>query len=378
MRKLFLFFIPLFFVTGLASAKIRRVGFFASPVAGTDYTTFDLANTAAAAGDTILMFPSTSINATLTKKLKIFGPGYWLDPASTPAKGNAGLQAFAGVSTMNNLTFNTGSEGSVLMGMSGGTIFINTSDITIQRNYNIVIYLAFLNAVVNVNNLQVLQNYRVNIANYYTNGSTYSNMNISNNFIYSFAVANGNTYSGSISNNVWAFDQTQSANDLNGGANTLSYAGGINLGGGAFLVQNNIFAYYSNAGSVNNGVYSISNQGNSIFNYNLSVQGSVAIAWGTGVGNVITPIANTANIFQGFPLIGSRTADDRYRLKAGSPALVANRPGSSVDAGMYAGSYPYKLSGIPTIPSIYALSSPQGNNPSGSTIQINVSTRGNN
>jgi len=83
-----------------------------------------------------------------------------------------------------------------------------------------------------------------------------------------------------------------------------------------------------------------------------------------------------SNIFNAFPLIGTTSADARYQLKAGSPALTAGSGGTPI--GMYTGNYPYKLSTIPSIPTIYQLSSPQGNNPPGNTMQINVSTRGNN
>ena len=108
----------------------------------------------------------------------------------------------------------------------------------------------------------------------------------------------------------------------------------------------------------------------------MALQAGTAINWGVGVGNVITPIANASNVFTAFPLIGTTSADARYQLKAGSPALTVGSGSTAI--GMFAGNYPYKLSTIPAIPTIYSLTSPQGNNPPGNTIQINVSTRGNN
>ncbi|MBL0356813.1 MAG: hypothetical protein IPP72_07910 [Chitinophagaceae bacterium] len=378
MKKFAFLLVAVFMITSFADAKIRRVGFFGSPISGTDYSTFALAYTAATSGDTILMFPSTTLNGTITKKLTLIGPGYWLDPNTTP-KGNANLQAFAGISTLNSIVFDVGSDGSVMSGFYGGNVYIKDNNITIIRNSELIININYTNPAATVTNLQVLQNYRVAINNYYTNASGSTNMNISNNLISYFATSAGNTYSGNISNNVWAYDATQSTNNLNGGSATLSGTNGIDLGSGAYLLQNNIFLSYTNAAAPSNYNYFIfSNGGNSIFNYNLGLQAATPINWGTGVGNVITPIANAANVFAAWPLIATTSADARYQLKAGSPALVANRPGSTVNAGMFAGSYPYKLSLIPTIPTIYTLSSPQGNNPPGSTIQINVSTRGNN
>lgn len=376
MKKIFLLFTMLLLVNSFATAKIRRVGFFGSPVPGTDYSTFALAHTAATAGDTILMFPSTTLNATITKRLTIIGPGNWLDPNSTP-KGNANLQAFPGISTLSTVTFDAGSDGSVLMGFYGGAVYVKDDNITIKRNRELEVYITFLNPAGTITNLQVLQNYRVAINQYFSNASSSINMNISNNLITYFNTPAGNTYSGNISNNVWAYDATAAA--TNGGVGTYSGGNAIELGGGAYLLQNNIFLSYTNvAAGSNYNYYTFSGGGNSIFNYNLGVQSSssTTINWGTGVGNVITPIANAPNIFTAFPVIGTTSADARYQLKAGSPALTMGAGGTAI--GMFTGSYPYKLSTIPTIPTIYTLTSPQGNNPPGSTIQINVSTRGNN
>src|SRR5258708_12218005 len=83
MKKLFLLAAALLLVTSITFAKIRRVGFFGSPVANTDYSTFTLAYTAAASGDTVLMFPNTTIGITIAKKLIIIGPGNWLDATTT-------------------------------------------------------------------------------------------------------------------------------------------------------------------------------------------------------------------------------------------------------------------------------------------------------
>ena len=378
MKKFSFLYIAILLIGLNADAKIRRVGFFGSPISGTDYSTFDLANTAAVAGDTILMFPNTSINATITKKLTLIGPGNWLDPNTTP-KGNANLQAFAGIATISSLVCGAGSAGSVITGFYGGLIYISDNNITISRNCELGVYLIYsaTNSVVTITNLQILQNYRVNIQAYNVNASSCTNVNISNNLITRIYTPQGDTYSGNISNNVWAYDATQSANNLNGGGLTGSTGNNIELGGGAYLLQNNIFVSYTNAAAASNYNYFVfSNGGNSIFNYNLALESGTPINWGTGVGNKITSIANAANIFTAFPLIGTTSADARYQLKAGSPALTAGAGNTAI--GMFTGNYPYKLSTIPTIPTIYTLTSPQGNNPSGNTIQINVSTRGNN
>jgi hypothetical protein len=377
MKKILLFtFIFLSVISITASAKIRRVGYFGSPIAGTDYINISAAQTAATAGDTILMFPATDVNFTLTKKLTIIGPGNWLDPNSTP-KGNANQQAFAGEATNNVINCNAGSDGSVIMGLHGGTIFIADDNITVRRNRDILVYVCATSPAKTTTNLKVIENYKVQIYQYQSNGSASTNMNISNNFISSFTTAGTNTYSGNISNNVWAYDAVTPATD--GGGASLSVAASIDLGSGAYLFQNNILLSYTNASAGSNYYhFAFSNGGNTVFNYNILSQGYNANNLGVGAGNVIIPVANIATVFLDFPLIGTNSADNRYKLKANSPGLIANRPGSTIDAGMFGGPSPYKLSTIPSIPSIYSLTSPQGNNPSGNTIQINLSTRGNN
>jgi len=372
-------FLPLLVVsvsiTVLAHANILRVGYFGTHINNVDYAAFGPAYTAAAAGDTVLVFPGiTAIGQTLNKKLIIIGPGDWLDSSSNPA-GNAGMQASTGVATVSYFNFYAGSEGSVVMGLEGGSYDVRVNDITIRRNRNISVYLALGGNT--YTNLQVLENYQVTIAAGNTTNSSITNLNVSNNFIYSFGTGPGNIYGGSISNNVWAFDNTQ-APASDGGSTTMSYNGGnIELGGGAYLVQNNIFeSLNSITANANGNYFSFGNTANSVFNYNLALQTATPQNWGAGVGNVITPIANASKIFVAFPALGTSSGDGRYQLAAGSPALTVGAGNTAI--GMFAGSSPYKLSLIPPIPSIYKLGSPQGNNPAGSTITIDVSTRGNN
>lgn len=358
------------------NATVRRVGFFATYIPGTDYADFTSAYNAATAGDTIYVFPGIiNISQTISKKLIVIGPGSLLNPAGTPP-GNADMQANTGVATVSNINFVTGSEGSVFSGFSGGNFSVEASNITIQRNNNLTIYLALDH--VTTTGIQIIQNYRVNINHGNTNGSSITNLNVSNNFIYSFFTAPGNTYSGLISNNVWAYDYTQSAANADGGYITMSSTNnGIELGLGAYLFSNNILVSFTDPNAANNyNYFRFINGGNTVFNYNLSLETGTPINWGAGTGNVITPIANASAIFLAFPLIGNASADARYQLGASSPALTIGAGNTPI--GMFAGTAPYKLSMVPAIPSVYKLTSPQGNTPSGNTITINVSTRGNN
>jgi hypothetical protein len=262
------------------------------------------------------------------------------------------------------------------MGFSAGTFYIgDAGDLVIRRNRNPDIILGHpTNGPKTNNNIQILENYKVTIRSYSTGGYNATNLNISNNFINYLSLTSPNTFSGSISNNIWAYSVTEGNAEINSGTNA------VDLAGGSFLFQNNIFASYTNATAGSNyNYFAFNGAGNSIFNYNLMISGNNQNSFPTaGTGNVIIGSNNAGSIFEGFPTIGLRTADDRWVLKAGSPALAINPLVSNPNGGMYSGPNPYKLSTIPAIPTIYSLSSPDGNNPAGGTIQINVSTRGNN
>ena len=387
MKKMLMLCGLLFFIVISSEAKIRRVGYFGVAVPNTDYGSFALAMTAASNNDTILIFPGSVATGTVNKKVYIIGTGNWLDPASNP-KGNANQQAFASSAFGSTLSFLAASDGSVVMGLNfvGNTIFVGANNITIRRNREVIVNLAYnpntnVNVPQTINNLQLLENYKLAIGySYNVAGFIQNNLNVSNNFMESFNLSTTlNTYNGNISNNIWAYDNTQNTGGLNGGSTSMSTNQQIYLGNGAFLFQNNILASLNGATLPNNyNSFIFNDAGNTVFNYNIITQSYNNIGIGSGTGNVVVPFSSISAIFEDFPLIGTNSADGRYRLKANSPALVANRPGSTLDAGMYSGNSPYKLSTMPSIPSIYSLSSPQGNNPSGNSIQINVSTKGNN
>lgn len=377
MKKFFLAVVIVLSFFSSSFATIRRVGFFGIPLANIDYSTFAAAYTAAASGDTILMFPNTSLNGTLTKKLTIIGPGNWIDPTTTP-KGNANEQANPAEATTSSLAFSPGSDGSVVMGFHGGSYYISANNITLRRNRDLSVEISYNvagNIPLTVNNIQLLENYELIVADYFSNGSSTTNLIISNNLINNFYLNNADTHTGDITNNDWVYDATATTTD--GGSTTFSApASGIGFGNGAFLFQNNITLSYTNTTSSFNYFYFV-DAGNVVFNYNLITQSTNASGLtSNGTGNVVITLANVPSVFAAFPLIGSSTGDARYQLGASSAALTIGS--GSTPIGMFAGTSPYKLSTIPTIPSIYSISSPQGNNPSGSTIQINLSTRGNN
>ena len=363
-------------IHSLSFATIRSINFSGNHITGVDYNDLNTCVAESNSGDTVYVYPGNAINGIINKKLILIGTGSFLNPGSSP-KGNSNFQVNTLSSTASTIEFTQGSAGSSISGfefMSGNGIYIGDNNITVKRNSNLIVYLNAYTGL-NINNIQLLENYFIYVYGYGSNSTNLTNLNISNNFINYLNIDNTNN-SGTISNNVWA-------NNIS--IEYLSYGYNINLGGGTFLFQNNILAALSDGNfppsTANNSNFIIDGGYNTVFNYNVSLSGYNGNQFSAqaGIGNLYLDVATYYNsIFQGFPTIGTRTVDDRWQLKSNSMALVANRPGSTVDAGMFGGASPYKLSTMPAIPSIYLLSSPQGNNPSGSTIQINLSTKSNN
>ena len=149
--------------------------------------------------------------------------------------------------------------------------------------------------------------------------------------------------------------------------------GGITVNNAAnMVVYNNIFTLLNQSSG------NLTNQ-NCVFNNNLIRGLSSNYSSLVGSNNVFIAQAvfdMNGHVMVGYPAQSTYSADAKFQLSALSPALGIGING--VDVGAYGGTLPYKLSGIPAIPSIYKISSPQGNNPSGNTITINFSTKGNN
>lgn len=290
----------------VASAKIWRVNNNAGVNA--DFTTAQAAHDGAVAGDTIMFEPSATSygNLTATKKVILIGPGYRVaENYPTYFTGNNAI--------IGSVTFNTGSQNSAVMGLgvNSSSFTINTSNITITRNSAISGGMAI--TIGNVSNIIVSQNFSV----YISSVTTCSNVLISNNYI---SVNSGpfNYGSGaqiSFSNNIFNVTalvfsgQTLNNNILIGGTLTL-----------------NVGTTYSN---------------------NIDAMGSTT-TFGTANGNI-------GNVTQAQVFVGAtgNSFDGQWKLKTGSPALGAGVGG--VDCGMYGGSTPYVLSGLPAIPAITKL-----------------------
>ncbi len=101
---------------------------------------------------------------------------------------------------------------------------------------------------------------------------------------------------------------------------------------------------------------------NNAYSYNIS--GNAAFGTANGNQQNVSP----ANLFVG----GTASTDGAFQLRTGSPAIGTGESGT--DVGAFAGALPYRLSGIPNVPTIYQYSQ----SVSGNTLNATISTRSNN
>jgi hypothetical protein len=253
-------------------------------------------------GDTLYIEPSATVyaQATLTKQLTIIGNGYFLSE-------NSETQANTNTSTINGISFQTGSSGSAIMGcVLNGSTYIYVSNIRIERNYFIGQLGIWSN---NLSNILV-------IGNFFTAAIISSSYTGINNVLIS-----GNLIERNISSPAISFGTEVSA-----------------------VVENNV-------------IQGIINISNSIFNNNILRAGSfnaTNTAYYNNIGNDNQfgnqngnqQYVDMANVF-----LGTGSSDGQWQLKPGSPAIGAGTGGQ--DCGMFGGPNPYILSGIPPIPAIY-------------------------
>lgn len=322
-----------------------------------DFTTLQAAHNGAAAGDTLHLegSPDSYGGLTCSKKLVIIGPGYYLGE-------NPNTQAVALPAYIGAVNFNVGSEGSVIMGcdLNGSAIGVFASDIVIRRNKfaqrngatidyycgAVNIYYQSNNSNLSVNNIIISQNFGVEIQN---TSRASTGILISNNYI------GWNGY---------------------GGDNTTSTA--VNMHGNTIAIfQNNIFrrgrviAYNSNF--TNNIMLFGTFEGSG----NLTANN---MASGTQFGNAN---GNQQNVDMATVFVGAGSgisSDGTWKLKVGSPAIGAgygSTGGNPIDMGIFGGAFPYVLSGMPPIPSVYFFE----NQPVGSNtdpIDVNIKVKSHN
>lgn len=306
-----------------------------NPAIDADFTTFEAAVAGASAGDTLYMEGSnfTYGEVVLTKPLVIIGPGFFLTENDSTQVSN--LEA-----NFERITVDSTASGSRIYGCEfDDRVYINGSNVVFARNwvygasnYGIGIYVGEANDVVNCS---IIQNFCNNIkGGYYSYDPVAHNTLIANNIVHGSIIFNENA-TNVIFNNI------------------------VNLSVDVHnsIVKNNI--------RLSGGIPGFKvNEGN-IFEYNLTNYPTPP----PGTGNIggIDPV----DVFADFEETLGFSSDGKWQLKEGSPAIGAGENG--IDCGVFGGTSPYVLSGLPAVPHIYeAIVPTSGSAASGLPVTIKV------
>lgn len=298
-----------------------------NPGINANFTSFTAAQNVASNGDTLYFegSPVSYGDITITKPLVIIGPGYFLTE-------NPQTQANPVSAQFGTVNFNAGSSGSILSGFVVYKVYISVGNITI--NGNLITSGIGINASSAFANVIILTNYFVdggfyNPSIFQSSGnSIVNNVVISNNKTHRISLPN--KYNCIINNNVFEEDISVYNSTI---SNNIQKTGNQTL--------NNNY-YYNNIGS---GTQFPSGNGN---------QQSI----------------DMVNVFVG--ATGNST-DGQWQLKEYSPAIGAGNDG--LDCGMFGGTNPYVLSGMPDIPSIYQIIMPtSGNTNTGINVTVKAKT----
>ena len=321
---------------------VRRVNNTGVAVSGVNvYSTLQAAHDAASSGDIIYLEPSNISYGALTcvRPLTIIGNGYFLQQ-------NTGLQLDTREAITDAITFANGSAGSRITGcVINSTLYITANNITVERN-NIAgtTYVGYNGSYATVSGIVFRQNYVTSYLYLYpASTTTVSNVNITNNIFGTGGISTSGQYT-RLSNILI------SSNVVGTLAGTSNYIIDVDNA----VIKNNIVTYTGTGTSFT--------PRNNAYSYNIS--GNPAFGTANGNQQNITP----ANLFVG----GTASTDGAYQLRAASPAIGTGESGT--DVGAFGGALPYRLSGIPNVPTIYQYNQ----SVSGNSLNATISTRSNN
>lgn len=334
--------IILFVIAGFQSnAKVWRINNTAGVVA--DFPSCDaaLSSSSVINDDTLYVEGSATSYAgfTLNKRLVIIGTGYFLSGANS----NTGLQANPNASFFNSgyIIFDSTASGSTLVGLDYFTFALGTSGSAAD---NITLIRCRINS----------------ITSYYGP--------VANTFMAGWKI--NKCHLGDISLSTCVFQNWEVTNNIFTSSLNMNSTGNLNN-----LIRNNVIR-----GTIN--LYSayFSNNiitGTTFTTVNVTVKNNISNSSNLPVGNGNLNNQADAIVFQG--LTGNST-DGQWRLAVSSPAIGAGETISSItpDCGAFGTADPYKLSGIPAIPTIYSLTVPASVPSNATTMPITISTRSNN
>lgn len=310
MKKLTLTFIILTGIIFSVSAKSWRVN--NTSGIDTDFKTLASAQDSASAGDTLYIEGSATSygNFSITKKLIIIGPGYFLTENDT-------TQATKQMAILGQV--NIKADGTVVSGLyTTGYILNQASNVVITRNYvtEVNYGISLAHDVNNIHGVVVSQNFCVKISK----NKDARDVLIFNNIVTSYILMGtaSDDFTGVIKNNVVGY-----------------YLEAVHA-----EIKNNII--YNNSNPYNSNYIGYKVLTGSTYQYNLFVGTTVP----SGTGNVAN--VDMSAVFTDF---ANKNVDNDFTLKEGSPAEGAGENGT--DCGAFGGDQPYVLSGIPGVPHIY-------------------------
>jgi len=333
-----------------AQAKIWRLN--NNVAVNADFTTFYQAAGSASvlAGDTLYLEPSatayTTNSMTLTKRLVVIGSGYFLDPSDVSLPYNSGLQVAGKTAQLGFLYLGSGSDGSKFMGISleASIYFTGVNNIKFEKIYFGYGGIYFQSGTNDNTSLRKC---------FYNGGQAFSSSTTVT--ITNLVVENNIFYGGYLN-----LDQVSGSGNIFRNNSIINSGSAFNLSN--TYVANNIFGTGAQSNFVNCTIK------NNLFQSNQTLPA-------TATNNQVN--VNMANVY-----VGGTTGslDSRTVLKAGSPAIGAGLTIGAIvspDCGAYGATDPYKLSGIPNIPSIYAFTVPLSIPAGTTTMNVTFSTRNN-
>lgn len=352
MKKLFFLSAIAIFAILTANARIWRVNNNAGINA--DFTNIAAAISSASVinGDTIHLEPSSTSygNIALSKQLIIIGNGYLLSGGT----GNTGLQENTNSSIANAVQATAAASGSKFIGVTFG----NGSSHTFAGSTNNVVF-------------EKCRFESFGPSFLLTSGQTYSGLT----FRKCFFVTNPSfsTFPSATVNNLTIENcifTSASSMTIAPGAGSTNFIFRNNTSQSAVAltgayVANNIFL------STSVSTFTSSNVKNNLFAAN---QTGVTVGTLSVNGNnlISQPLASI--------IVNSGSDDGRFQLAVSSPAIGGgvDISGTKPDCGAFGGTDPYKLSGIPGIPTIYSLTVPASIPLGTPTMNVTISTRNNN
>ncbi len=275
-------------------------------------------------------------NLTMTKRLYLFGPGYFLSQ-------NPQTQAVTDNAYIGELRVMPAAAGSAITGMDFTFVRLLASNTLFKRNH----------VYANGNHPLAVGDQGVFVGNY-----TPSNVIVTQNWIESNSGGRALWVFSGCSNVIVTNNLIHSNNP--GWEAVYADASMIfsnNVVYGILRTQStNVTNTYLYGGSISGGSNSYTNN---ICN---------ATQFPAGNGNIQNePIANVC--------VQTGVSDAYFQLKTGSPAIGAGVGG--VDMGMFGGSDPYVLSGLPAIPAIWFFSAPSSGSGAGG-LQIQLKAKSHN